>query len=294
MTSNAKTAFESYENVRGRLPSATFPASFSRVDNLGDVAAHYDVFLLDAFGVLNIGASVVAGAPERVAALQAAGKRVMVVTNGASQPAEVTLEKFRKMGFEFTLNDIVGSRDALAIELAKRRGVWGVMGPDRARLDLLPIPTIPLLDDPAIYDKVDGIILLGSSEWTASRQEMLIQSLQNKVRPVLCGNPDIVAPREDGLSMQAGSFAHDLADKTGIDVAFFGKPFGNIFELAMTRGPKGRMLMVGDTLQTDILGGAAFGIDTMLILNHGVMQGLNIAEYIAKSGIVPNWIAPTT
>jgi len=48
--------------------------------------------------------------------------------------------------------------------------------------------------------------------------------------------------------------------------------------------------MVGDTLHTDILGGAAFGIKTALVTGHDLFANQDITPYIKKSGIVPNYI----
>ena len=76
-----KEAFTAYENVRHRLPAVARDAGCKQVAHLEEIADEIDVFLLDAFGVLNIGETAIEGVPERVARLQKAGKRVMVVSN---------------------------------------------------------------------------------------------------------------------------------------------------------------------------------------------------------------------
>ena len=50
-----KEAFEAYERIRYRLPDVTRRADCHRLPNLDYLASEIDVFLLDAFGVLNIG-----------------------------------------------------------------------------------------------------------------------------------------------------------------------------------------------------------------------------------------------
>ena len=290
-------AFEQYEQVRSSLPSARFPDRSEPIANIGKVADQIDVFLLDAFGVLNIGETAIPGAADRVAELQAAGKRVFVVTNGASLPARVALAKYRKFGFDFTSKDVIASRDALSVGLSNRSEKrWGVMALEHSEIGELPVPCVPLGDDADVYDRMEGFILLGSAPWTDARQDRLVQSLTRNPRPVLVGNPDIVAPREDGLSLEPGWYAHDLERRTGIKPEFFGKPFGNVYDLALPRiptsVPRNRIAMVGDTLHTDILGGAAIGVKTILISHHGLFAGKIVADYITSSGIVPDWIAP--
>ena len=74
---NMSEAFATYERVRHRLPLVQRDAGCQRFPNLDAIAEEIDVFLLDAFGVLNIGETSIPGVPERVARLQKLGKRVM-------------------------------------------------------------------------------------------------------------------------------------------------------------------------------------------------------------------------
>ena len=95
---NVTEAFASYENVRHRLLSAKFNRACRTLPNLDALTDEIDVFLLDAFGVLNIGDTAIEGVPERVARLQNAGKRVMIVSNAAGFP-HAQLMAVRRQGF---------------------------------------------------------------------------------------------------------------------------------------------------------------------------------------------------
>jgi HAD superfamily hydrolase (TIGR01459 family) len=296
---DADWAFQQYEAVREVLPKAEFPDTSRHARNLGELAADFDVFLLDAFGILNVGETAIAGAAAQVAALQAQDKRVLVLTNGATYPAELALAKYTKLGFRFALEDVVSSRDALAVELRDRQdgGFWGVMGASGSKLETVPAATRLLLLDREVYDAAQGFLFLSTTEWSFEQQEMLHASLAANPRPILVGNPDIVAPREDGLSLEPGHFAHELARDLGFEPQFFGKPFTNVYDLAFSRlgeVDSSRVLMVGDTLHTDVLGGAAYGVKTALITDHGLFAGREVAPYISKSGIQPDFILPTT
>ena len=46
--------------------------------------------------------------------------------------------------------------------------------------------------------------------------------------------------------------------------------------------------MVGDTLHTDILGGAAAGLTTILVTNHGLFRDGGADAAIARTGITPD------
>ncbi|MGR3342695.1 MAG: HAD-IIA family hydrolase [Paracoccaceae bacterium] len=295
---DAQWAFSAYEAVRHRLPNATFPTTSRKVANLGDLADHFDVFLLDAFGVLNVGEQAIPGAPERVAELQRAGKIVMVVSNAGSYPKRVSLERYVQFGYNIARANILTSREVLLAALSSRPSrKSGLMAAQRyGREELEHLDTEFLGEDGDLYYAVEEFLLIGSSEWTENRQSLLEASLRANPRPVLVGNPDIVAPLSDRLSRQPGHYAHRLADATGVVPEFFGKPFANIFDMALSRVPHGiapaRIVMVGDTLQTDILGGRVAGIKTALVTDFGSLKGIDVSVAIEQSGIVPDFILP--
>jgi len=297
---DAADACARYAAIRDRLPAATFPQASRRIADLSEAADAIDAFVLDGFGVLNVGDAAIPGAPARVAALRAAGKRLIVLTNGATRPVSATVAKYRAMGFDFAARDIVSSRDALAQALAARgdRLLWGFAATAHSALDQLAPRTLLLGDDAEAYDRAEGFALLSGDAWTPSRQALLLAALRARPRPVLVGNPDLVAPREDGLSLEPGLHAHALWDATGAPCAFYGKPFANVFDLARAKlGPDiapQRVAMVGDTLHTDILGGAAAGWRTVLVRAHGLLRDLDADALIRETGITPDFIAETT
>lgn len=292
----ADEAFRAYEAVRHRLPPAAPPGGTSRhVATLEDIADGFDVFLFDAFGVLNIGEAAIPGTRERIERLRDGGKSVIIVSNAASVPVSELQAKYRRLGYDFDIADIVTSRAAMTASLNDLGPIhWGVMGNWNAGLeDIGGIWATLLGDDPAAYDAVEGFLMIGSGSWTEDRQELLEAALRSNPRPVLVANPDIVAPRERGFSTEPGHFAHRLADRVGIDPVFFGKPFQNIYDLAFARhGPvdKNRVLMVGDSLHTDILGAQTAGVASALVALYGFFSGLDVRGAIARAGIVPDFI----
>ncbi len=288
--------FNRYQEIRPRLPAATFPEGSKHSDTLQPVSGDYDVFVFDSFGVLNVGNTPVQWAAERIKAFRNAGKRVFVLTNSASLPSGHYRHHYQDLGYDFEESEIITSRTILTRALpdydAGMR--WAVGAPENAGVGELPCRTQPL-DEAALRD-ADGFMLLSSSGWTEARQRSLMDALDHRPRPLLIGNPDLVAPNEAGFYLQPGAFAHEIADALGIQPHFFGKPFGNAFDVIIDALPDGvdrrRILMVGDTLHTDILGGAAAGFATALVTKHGVMRDMDVAECIAASGIRPDLIVP--
>lgn len=289
-------AYDAYEAVRHRLPPYLSvdraPVTLDTLDDLADV---FDVFFLDAFGVLNIGERAIPEVPARIAALQAAGKRILIVSNAAGFPHATLVEKYTRLGYCFDPDDIITSRKSLLAGLGGRRELhWGLMATRSTGLqDLEGLNLTYIEEDPSVYDAVEGFLMIGSAAWTEERQALLETALRKRPRPVLVGNPDIVAPREQGFSSEPGYFAHRLADQTGITPEFFGKPFRNIYDLAFQRvgdvDPT-RVLMVGDSLHTDILGAHAAGIKSALIANYGFFAGQDLGTALKTAQISPDYI----
>jgi len=291
----AEWAFGEYQSVRHRLPEISRQADFVRADNLDAIADQFDVFLLDAFGVLNIGETAIPGVVDRVNSLRQRGKQVLVVTNAAGYPSSVLHARYKRLGYSFQTEDVVSSRMALLKGLSEYpHRKWGLVAAPKFGREELPDGAIFLEDDPAAYTQADDFLMFGASAWSEARQALLEQALKDKPRQLLVGNPDLVAPVEAGLSREPGHYAHRLANATGIEPVFFGKPFPAIFDMARERirpgVPDERVLMVGDTLHTDILGGNAAGFRTALISGYGFFDGEDPAEAIASSQIVPDFI----
>ena len=288
-------AFTEYESVRHRLPAAIAPTASIRAENLDSIADEFDVFLLDAFGVLNIGETAIPGVVDRVHGLRQRGKQVLVVTNAAGYPSSVLHARYKRLGYSFATGDVVSSRMALFKGLADHaHRKWGMVAAPKFGLEELPDGAFFLEDDPDAYAAAEGFLMLGASAWSETRQALLEQALRDRPRDVLVGNPDLVAPVEAGLSREPGHYAHRLATATGVNPVFYGKPFPAIFDLARERirpgTPDHRVVMVGDTLHTDILGGCAAGFRTALIQGYGFFDGADPAESIERSGIVPDFI----
>tara|TARA_R110002012_G_scaffold18455_18_gene67842 strand:- start:7143 stop:8048 length:906 start_codon:yes stop_codon:yes gene_type:complete len=288
-------ALAEYQRLRPRLPACDNHGAGEEAARFLDIIAPYDLILFDAYGVLNVGETAIDGAAETIAALRAMGKAVSVVSNSAAYPKAHMMERYARLGFDFTHDEVFTSRDALLDRVAEEpRRHWGVMlNPVKDMAEFAALGATVLADNPKVYEQVEGFLLVGADGWTDARQLLLETSLARHPRPVFVGNPDLVAPREDGLSLEPGWFAHRLIDATGVPVHFCGKPFPDIFELALARRSTidpARVLMVGDTLHTDILGGAQAGFATALVTGHGSLLGLDVGAAIRGSGITPDHI----
>jgi HAD superfamily hydrolase (TIGR01459 family) len=299
LLAEAVSAFDRYEAIRPRLPAARFPPQPIHLPSLEAVADHVDGFLLDAFGVLNVGETAIPGAVARMASLRARGKRLAVLTNAASYPRAQLLAKYHRLGFDFAADEVVASRDVTVarLEAIAPGATWAAIAAAGDSLADVPVRLVDAVADPAALDGADGILFLSAARWTPALQRRLIAALDRRPRPLVVANPDLVAPREGGLSLEPGFFGHDLLDRLPRSaVHWFGKPFPQAFAegIARTGLPPGRLAMVGDTLHTDVLGGAAAGCRSVLVTDHGLFAGRDTGPFVRASGIVPDFVVATT
>lgn len=296
---DAQWAFERYEQLRSRLPQATPRGAAEERVHLGELMDRFDVFVFDSFGVLNVGEKPILGAADRVRMLRDAGKRAYILTNAATAPLASLPSKYESLGFQFDMDEIVSSRAILAAALCqiKIEGRWLAIAPDEALVQELGVPMELFDDTERDADGVGGILFMSSQTMTESAFDKLADIIRGRSLPLLVGNPDLVAPRVHGFSLEPGYYAHKLADELGAIPEFFGKPYPNAFDVIKKRlepgVPHARVAMIGDTLHTDILGGAAAGFGTVLVTQHGVLKDLDVSGCISRSGISPDYILPS-
>jgi 4-nitrophenyl phosphatase len=94
-------------------------------------------------------------------------------------------------------------------------------------------------------------------------------------------------PAEDGLYPGAGSILAAIQAATGVEPVTVGKPGRQMFDVAVQRmgSDPARTAMIGDRLETDILGGQRAGLKTIL-----VTTGVDNEDSIETLGIRPDLI----
>ncbi|MCP5373024.1 MAG: HAD hydrolase-like protein [Hyphomicrobiales bacterium] len=287
------TAWRTYRAAEAYLPAKAPAVRPRRVSGLREVAGDFDLIVLDAYGVLHDGGDGFPFAQAAVAELQAAGKAVCVLTNDASGDKAQVAARSAQRGYDFAADAIVAGTDLLPDHLDRFDG-WGVVAswplPYPQRLDALP----RLDRDRAAYDAVAGILFLDSDTWTTAAQRALTDSLCAAPRPVLVANPDVACPQGGGMTAEPGFYLHWAGAAAGVTPAFIGKPHGGVYDLVKARHPHvppARMLAVGDTPHTDILGARAAGLRAMLV-ETGFTRGRDPLALAADSGIWPDFVAP--
>ena len=126
-----------------------------------------------------------------------------------------------------------------------------------------------------------------------------VNIIRKRPIPVIVANTDRAYPLTvSDVSIAIGGIAAMCESVVGRQFIRFGKPDSQMFMFAYElvrehmKVSKSEIVMVGDTLNTDILGGNKFGLDTVLVLT-GNTLAKDADNRIISAGIVPTYICET-
>jgi len=250
---------------------------------LSDLLDRYRVFLIDIDGVLVRGGEPIPGALEAVEALQARGQ-VLLLSNNSSRSRAGVAERLGNLGFAFKPEAIVPSSYVVARWLLETEGtspVWTI-GEDGLRVEL----------------ELAGhrIVSPNEAEWLVIgicwdfNYAMLAEALPFFVNGgrYIATNTDATFPTPEGPKPGAGAVVGAIQGMGFQPHTVIGKPSPIAYRIALEhiKANNDAVLMIGDRLETDILGARDSGIDSALVLT-----GISSKEDVERQGIHPTWIA---
>jgi len=241
--------------------------------------AWYDVGLLDLDGVVYLGAEPIRSAAPALDAARAAGLTLAYVTNNASRTPEEVADLLSGMGVPAGADDVVTSSQAAAHLLRDRLG---------------PTGSVLVVGAPALADAVreQGLRIVASAD---DRPDAVVQGFARTVgwtelaeaavalrRGALWvgTNADSTLPSDRGPLPGNGSLLAVLRTATGQEPLVVGKPEVQLHNDAVERTGARRPLVVGDRLDTDILGATNGGADSLLVLT-GISQPQDVLRATA-------------
>jgi glycerol-1-phosphatase len=263
------------------------------------LADDFDGLLIDLDGVVWIGREPVPGAPETLAALIAAGKRVVFVTNNPAKFPAVYAERLRGFGVEVGESQIV-TAGMVAARLAREAA-----GPDGSAFvasrttlkEMVAATGVTVLEGEAGGEA--GVVVV------SGHPNFDYAELRIAMRALAAGAALIGTSRDPTMPMPGGEWPGTGAILAAVETAsgrvaeIAGKPEHHLFDLALAalelrgseptdeveREPRNpRVAMIGDRLSSDIEGGRRAGLATIL-----VRSGTD-SEDAAGTGIRPDHV----
>jgi len=232
--------------------------------------------IFDLDGTVYLGEAALPTAPEAIAALRAAGKRTLFVSNKPLYPRSAYAAKLTRLGIPATPDDVITSGYVLARHLARtaphqRLFVIGEP-PLLAELRAQGLEVMADLpgDEREVMDVsgVDGVVVAFDRTLDYRKLNIAYQALMRGAH-FYATNADKACPMPGGFIPDAGATLAALQHITGREVEVMaGKPSPLIVAAALERlqvSPE-RCLMVGDRLETDIRMGQQAGMWTAVTL----------------------------
>jgi HAD superfamily hydrolase (TIGR01450 family) len=234
------------------------------------LADQFDGFLVDLDGVVWVGRDPVPGSPEALAALLVADKEVVFVTNNPTRLPSAYAERLSGMGIEVGPERIV-TAGMVAARLAGEAAAGGsalVLGREPLREMVAAAgPEVLDGDDVEGADAAAVVVVSGFPEFRFDHLRAAKRALDAGAALVATSR-DPTMPMPGGEWPGTGSILAAIETATGRTAEIAGKPQGHLFEMALAAIPGAkRVAMVGDRLSSDIAGGHAAGLATILVLS---------------------------
>ena len=283
--------------------------TIAALDGIAPLADRHDVFVLDLWGTLHDGIVALPGAVDALTRLKRANRRIALLSNVPLR-AEVARLVVRRVGIDDALYDaIVSSGEVTWQAIATRPDAWyrsfgrrcWFIGHERHRSML----DNPGLDVAASIEAADFVLCTNprSDTDTAAIYADELAACAARDLPLVCANPDRAVLRGTVRQICAGALAEHYENTLGGTVRWHGKPDPSAFAaaLAAVAAPEGaRVVVVGDSLATDIAGARNSGYAAALVCGGIHAEALGIAagtlpppERLAALardyGVAPDW-----
>ncbi len=243
-------------------------------------------YLIDMDGVIYRGSAIIPGADVFVNMLRERGLPFMFLTNNSQRTRRDVATKLRRMGIDVEVDHVYTCAMATARFLAHQKpgGTAYVIG-EGGLLTALHEHGYSVVDHDPDY------VVVGEG------RTMSFEMIEKGVRLVKAGakliatNLDPNCPTSEGLRPGCGAIVSMLELAAGVRAFSPGKPSPLMMrdarkELGLETA---ETTMIGDTMETDILGGVQLGFRTILVLSGGTKQA-DLQNYAYQPDIIVNSI----
>jgi len=244
----------------------------------------YQAVLLDLDGTVFHDEHALPGAVGLIQLLQTQGRKFACISNSTASPFRI-MAQLEAMGVNVDPDHIYTAAAAAADYVVEHLKPGA-----RPRVYNLATESIQEMLDGLVdwvqtdAEPCDAVVIGAPANLYATdeRQRMAVRLLRKGAAAVgICA--DRVYPSNRGLELGSGALTWMLAYAAAIEPVFCGKPQTIFFEELCKRlsVASDRCLIIGDNLESDVLGGKSMGMRTILTLT-GVTRRLDLAKVPAQ------------
>jgi NagD protein len=246
-------------------------------------------------GVIYHGNKLLPGAKEFIIKLKELKKSFIFITNASDKTRHQLVLKLNQMGIATQQSDFLTSAMATAEFVSKQKpcGSAFVIGDDGLE-EALKLKNFRLIQSEEIPDYV----IVGG---TRSNDIYNHTNIKIAINHVLKGaaligtNKDVLDNSENGYTPGCGALLAPIQIATGVNPYYLGKPNSIMMNLALEMASKRdgiefkreNIVIIGDRMDTDILGGIESGICTILLLS-GISKLEDIKTYSYSPDMIFN------
>jgi NagD protein len=239
-------------------------------------------WLTDMDGVLIHEGSLIPGADEFIRRLRDSGRRFLVLTNNSIYTPRDLRARLAYTGIDLPEDAIWTSALATAqfLETQRPNGSAYVIGEAGLTTAMHEAGYV-------LTDKAPDYVVLGETRNYSFEAITRAIRLINDGARFICTNPDATGPSLEGALPACGSVAALITKATSVDPYFIGKPNPLMMREGLNKieAHSETSAMIGDRMDTDVLGGLEAGLRTFLVLT-GVTQ----ADEVDRFPYVPSTV----
>lgn len=224
------------------------------------IAKRFDVFLLDLDGVVYVGDSLLPGAYSTLQRLRKEKTTLRFLTNDPRPTRNDVVDRLEGLGVEAAAHEVVTCGWTTAVYL-RENGIESayVVGSDGLRRELDRAGVRPTNGDDA------EAVVVGCDEEIAYPHLKRATQLIHDGAHFVATNEDPTFPTPEGPAPATGTIVAAVRTASGQAPVVVGKPQPEMFEAALGDQDPSDAVMVGDRLDTDILGAQRIGISSLLL-----------------------------
>ena len=233
---------------------------------LSPLLAAYDQVILDLDGTVWVGGAATPRAPEAVAAIREAGKRLAFVTNDGGHSPEEYVRKLWSIGCTAAVEEIVSVGAAIQYVLAERKpgaSVFVIGGPPVFRH--VADAGHHIANNTEHAETAEVVVAVAHRDFNYAEMLTATRALLAGAE-LISGGRDRNYPTTGGIAPGTGAVTAALEYATGVNARAVGKPDPQVFAVALDRLGDGRTLVIGDHLTSDLGGATAAGLDAAIVL----------------------------
>ncbi len=244
-------------------------------------------YLIDMDGVVYRGSQLLPGAEEFIGELRRADVPFRFLTNNSQRSRRDVAIKLRRLGIDVEEEHVFTCAIATARFLASQKphGTAYVIGEGG-------LLTALHNNGYAIVDRDPDYVVVGEGRTLTFEMLETALGMIGGGAKLVATNLDASCPTQHGLRPGCGAIVAMLETASGVRAFSVGKPSPLMMRAARKEiGLRAdQTVMIGDTMETDILGGTQLGYRTVLVLSGGTARA-DLARYAYQPDLVVESIA---